>query len=42
MVVRIWQRHALCLYRTGRKRGCAGIFIYLFVVAGLRDALIHN
>src|SRR6478752_1554531 len=42
MVVRLWQRHTRCIYRSGRKRRRAGVFIHLLVVTGLRDASVHN
>ena len=42
MVVRLRQRHTRRLYRAGRKRRRAGVFIHLFVVTSLRDAFIHN
>ena len=42
MVVCLWQRDARRLYRAGRKRRCAGVLVYFFVVPSLRDASIHN
>src|SRR5438552_17347171 len=42
MVVRLWQRHACCVYRAGRKRRSAGVFIHSLIFTSLRDALVYH